>query len=177
MEQLEFCIENLSRCIFASFSKLKIIRAHFYIFRCGLPVCNEACEAGHLHSYECPIFAKAFDKEEDQDDEQEQEAKQQQAKNRKLPKIENMYAACPLYTCITPLRLLLRQKKAQNNSKEEVSQKSIFTNLTCCSSVAPLESRKDLAPAVVSQKISLPQLQQQQLLSMRPRNRLLKWLH
>ena len=42
---------------------------HFYnvifFYRCGLPVCDEVCEKGHLHaSYECPIFAKAFDNNE-----------------------------------------------------------------------------------------------------------------
>ena len=78
-------------------------------FRCGLPVCNEACENGHLHgNYECAIFAKAFDIEgRDQ--------------KRKMPKIENMYAPCPLYTCITPLRLLLRQQRAKENN-EQVSK-------------------------------------------------------
>lgn len=85
--------------------------------KCGLPVCDEVCEKGHLHaSYECPIFAKAFDNNEatenpDCDDPVKQ--------HRKLPKIENMYAPCPLYTCITPLRILLRMKKAQENKKEE----------------------------------------------------------
>ena len=79
-------------------------------------MCDEACEEGHIHaSYECPIFAKAFDNEANDND--EDPGKQ----HRKLPKIENMYAPCPLYTCITPLRILLRMKKAQDNKVEEVS--------------------------------------------------------
>ena len=65
-------------------------------------------------SYECPVFAKAFDNEAtDNDDPGNQQ-------HRKLPKIENMYAPCPLYTCITPLRILLRMKKAQDDKKEMV---------------------------------------------------------
>ena len=76
------------------------------IFRCGLPVCNEACEKGHLHgNYECAIFAQAFDRE----------GKDQK---RKMPTIENMYAPCPLYTCITPLRLLLRQQRAKESNEQ-----------------------------------------------------------
>ena len=36
-----------------------------FFYRCGLPVCDEVCENGNLHaSYECPIFAKAFDNNE-----------------------------------------------------------------------------------------------------------------
>ena len=81
------------------------------VSRCGLPVCNEACEKGHLHgNYECAIFAQAFDRE----------GKDQK---RKMPAIENMYAPCPLYTCITPLRFLLRQQRAKE-SKEKVGLNS-----------------------------------------------------
>ena len=86
---------------------------HFCIhFRCGLPVCNEACETGYLHqNYECPLFAKAFEMNEKGDN----------SKNSKLPKIENLYAPCPLYTCITPLRMLLREWNAEKTQKELVS--------------------------------------------------------
>ena len=80
-------------------------------------MCNEACEEGHLHrTYECPVFAKAFDKDDNLENLDGDGKDQMQ---RKLPKIEKMYAACPLYTCISPLRLLLRQKMATDN-KEEV---------------------------------------------------------
>ena len=91
------------------FSLMKICPS--ILSRCGLPVCNEACEKGHLHgNYECAIFAQAFDRE----------GKDQK---RKMPAIENMYAPCPLYTCITPLRFLLRQQRAKE-SKEKVGLKS-----------------------------------------------------
>ena len=84
-------------------------------------MCNEACEEGHLHrTYECPVFAKAFDKDGDGDDNNLEVHDDQM--QRKLPKIENMYSACPLYTCISPLRLLLRQKMASTDIKEQVQQ-------------------------------------------------------
>jgi len=74
-------------------------------------VCNEACEKGHLHgNYECAIFAQAFDRE----------GKDQK---RKMPTIENMYAPCPLYTCITPLRLLLRQQRAKESNEQALADR------------------------------------------------------
>ena len=83
-------------------------------------MCNEACEEGHLHrTYECPVFAKAFDKDAGDGDDNNLEVHDDQMQ-RKLPKIENMYSACPLYTCISPLRLLLRQKMASTDIKEQV---------------------------------------------------------
>ena len=94
----------------------------FDIFRCGLPVCNKKCEEGYLHkNYECPIFAKAFDHDTPDGDDNKDGNEDPEKAKQKMPKIENLYAACPLYTCISPLRLLLRQKKAAENSLEEVS--------------------------------------------------------
>ena len=88
-----------------------------YCYRCGLPVCNEVCEEGPLHkNNECPLFAKAFDNSDD-----EYDNKEGHAKSSKLPKIENLHAPCPLYTCITPLRLLLREWNAEKNNTELVS--------------------------------------------------------
>jgi len=82
--------------------------------KCGLPVCNEVCEEGPLHkNNECPLFAKAFDNSDD-----EYDNKEGHAKSSKLPKIENLHAPCPLYTCITPLRLLLREWNAEKNNTE-----------------------------------------------------------
>ena len=84
-----------------------------------MPVCNEVCETGYLHqNYECALFAKAFDKKDDNSNDTTD------TNGRNLPKIENLYAPCPLYTCITPLRLLLREWNAEKTKKELVSLKN-----------------------------------------------------
>lgn len=92
---------------------------HFYS-RCGLPVCNEACEEGYLHrNYECPVFAKAFDKNPPSDSSSTccNDEDPPEKQKRKLPQIENMNAPCPFYTCITPLRLLLRLRDGPKNGE------------------------------------------------------------
>ena len=94
-----------------------------YCYRCGLPVCNEVCEEGPLHkNNECPLFAKAFDNSDD-----EYDNKEGHAKSSKLPKIENLHAPCPLYTCITPLRLLLREWNAEKNNTELVRTLFVYS--------------------------------------------------
>ena len=101
-----------------------------YCYRCGLPVCNEVCEEGPLHkNNECPLFAKAFDNSDD-----EYDNKEGHAKSSKLPKIENLHAPCPLYTCITPLRLLLREWNAEKTNTELV--RTLFVYL--CRKIRPV---------------------------------------
>lgn len=92
-------------------------------FRCGLPVCNEICENGLLHQkYECSLFAKAFEIKKSKDGEKSDDGNAKCSSSMsKLPKIENLYAPCPLYTCITPLRLLIREWNAEKSGEELVS--------------------------------------------------------
>ena len=87
-------------------------------------MCNENCENGPLHQkYECPLFAKAFEMKRNKDGEKSDDgnAKSSSSTSSKLPKIENLYAPCPLYTCITPLRLLIRGWNAEKSGEELVS--------------------------------------------------------
>ena len=95
-------------------------------FRCGLPVCNEICENGVLHQkYECPLFAKAFEIKKSKDGEKSDDGNAKCSSSMsKLPKIENLYAPCPLYTCITPLRLLIREWNAEKSGEELVSSQN-----------------------------------------------------
>jgi hypothetical protein len=97
----------------------------FLAFRCGLPVCNQVCEEGPLHrNYECPWFAKAFDKTTSDTDDSSPKTT-----TRQLPKIEKMNQPSPLYAGITTLRMLLRQKDAEKN-EEKVATIYIFWGLS-----------------------------------------------
>lgn len=79
--------------------------------KCGLPVCNKVCEDGHLHQYECQYFAKAF---------RRKKCEEEDADKPVLPDIGDSRAPCPLYTCITPLRLLLRSHAASTPEEKEI---------------------------------------------------------
>ena len=75
--------------------------------RCGLPVCNEACESGEIHRIECGLFTAAFQKQPPKSDED----KKDEIILLKPPEIlGNADNPVPFYACIGPLRLLLNTR-------------------------------------------------------------------
>ena len=83
------------------------IKVHLNVpLRCGLPVCNEACESGEIHGIECGLFTAAFQKQPPKPDEEKDERIL-----LKPPEIlGNADNPVPFYACIGPLRLLLNTR-------------------------------------------------------------------
>lgn len=67
---------------------------------CGWPVCNETCEKEAIHSdNECKIFSSV---------------------GLKFTPVEDLYASCSQYECITPLRVLLAKERDPERWEAEV---------------------------------------------------------
>ena len=105
------------------------------LLRCGLPVCNEACESGEIHGIECGLFTAAFQKQPPKPDEEKDERRILLKPPEILGNADN---PVPFYACIGPLRLLLntrsghqlnilsRISKSFKVLKEGTSQNSSF---------------------------------------------------
>lgn len=86
--------------------------------RCHLPVCNEICEAGELHKLECGVFTAVVnynntcdtrDKNVEGSSVIDDTGKINEAEELlKTFQISKYDSPSPVYTCITPLRMLLR---------------------------------------------------------------------
>ena len=66
------------------------------LFRCGFEVCDEICENGHWHQIECQALSMAFKNEKNQ-----------------ISKFQQNPSS--IYSCITPLRFLLRIMKSKQD--------------------------------------------------------------
>ena len=92
--------KTLTRLIFKVHLNLNVS------LRCGLPVCNEACESGEIHRIECGLFTAAFQNQPPKPDEEKDERIL-----LKPPEIlGNADNPVPFYACIGPLRLLLNTR-------------------------------------------------------------------
>ena len=96
--------------------------------RCKLPVCNKKCEQGDLHKLECNVFSAVVDYHnnlnaqshhacENQNEARISKEEMEQLVNTFI--VSKFDSNCPVYACITPLRLLLkcRQDMAQETLK------------------------------------------------------------
>ena len=103
--------------------------------RCQLPVCDEICEKGDLHKWECDVFyavvnyhnANATKIETEEEPEKENDGYINRDEVHKLIKtfhISQFESPCPVYACITPLRMLLkcRQDMTKETLKLQTSE-------------------------------------------------------
>merc|ERR1712038_2133185 len=85
---------------------LSTVENSYECSKCGLPVCNEACESGEIHRIECGLFTAAFQNQPPKPDEEKDERIL-----LKPPEIlGNADNPVPFYACIGPLRLLLNTR-------------------------------------------------------------------
>ena len=66
-----------------------------------MTVCNENCENGELHKLECNLLPNAFKKQNDEDD---------LILTPPNFGLGNLNTSIPLFSCIAPLRLLLKTR-------------------------------------------------------------------
>ena len=99
-------------------SQIDIYRSFLPLNSCHLPVCNEICEIGELHKLECAVFSAVvnYNRNDDtkdtdieglsivDDSSQNKEAEEL----RKSLQITKYDSPSPIYSCITPLRMLLK---------------------------------------------------------------------
>ena len=101
------------------------------IYRCKLPVCNKKCEEGDLHKLECNVFSAVVDYHNNLNAQSHQghtaceNNNEARISKEEMEQLVNTFTVskfdsnCPVYACITPLRLLLkcRQEMAHETLK------------------------------------------------------------
>ena len=89
-----------------------------------MPVCNAICEEGNIHKLECDVFSAVIDYYNEEVSRKRIEDKNKDescdGEDNKLKDVEQLIktfniskldSPCPTYTCITPLRILLKFRK------------------------------------------------------------------